>query len=100
MIGASSFMGIVAEIFIFGIIYLPCFVLLCYLIFHLIKHFYRGVALQIIPGNEADRSLPTERQPLLKPPTTSVVTLKDCAEDDGYADRMINPSRYNTEDAL
>ena len=51
-------------------------------------------------NNEANPSYPTERQPLLKPPTTSVVTLNDYDEDDGYADRMINPSRYNVQDTL
>ena len=60
----------------------------------------RGNVHQAIKGNEADPSFSTERQPLLKPPTTSVVTLKDYDEDDGYADRMINPSRYNIQDAL
>ena len=59
-----------------------------------------GNVRQVIPDNEANSSCPTEHQPLLKPPTTSVVTLNDCAEDDGYADRMINPSRYNIQDAL
>ena len=59
----------------------------------------RGNVRQDIPGNEVNPSFPTERQPLLNPPTASEVTLNDCAEDDGYADRMINPSRYNIQAA-
>ena len=83
------------------------FFLLCYLIYRLLKHcccacvaLRRGNAHQAIPGNEGDHSFPTERQPLLKPPTTSLVTMTDHDEDDGYADRMINPNRYNKEDTL
>ena len=82
-------------------IYLPFVFLLCYFIFRLLKHcccacvaVRKGNVCQVIPGNKAD-PFPTERQPLFKPPTTSVVKLNDYAEDDGYADRMINPSRYN-----
>ena len=57
----------------------------------------RGNVHQVIPGNEADPSFPTEHTPLVNHPTTSVVTLNDYAEDDGYADRMINPSRYKRQ---
>ena len=107
VIGAPSFMGYVARIFAWIIIYLPFVVIFCYVFYRLLKHcccacvaLRRCNVCQVIPGNEANPSSPTERQPLLKPPTTSVVTLKDYDEDDGYADRMINPSRYNIQDAL
>ena len=104
MIGAlSSLYGY--YVIVLGQIYWPFVVLLCYLIFCLFKYCYciaASVTLresnvrQVLPNG----SSPKERQPLLKPPTTSVVTLKDYDEDDGYADRMINPSRYNIQDAL
>ena len=51
---------------------------------------------QVLPDNEANASR-TERQPLLKPPTTSVVTLNDYDEDDDYADCIKNPGRYNRQ---
>ena len=105
MIGASSFIGLVAKIImVYGLIYLLFVVLFCYVFYHLLKHcccacvaLRRGNVRQIIPGNEADPSFPTEHQPLVNHPTTTVVTLIDCAEDDGYHDRMINPGRYNTQ---
>ena len=109
VIGATSFTGTVTYILtVFGPIYLPFVVIFCYVLYRLLKHWccacvalQRGNIHHAIPGNEAGHSLPTEHQPLLnpKPPTTSVVTLNDYDEDDGYADRMINPSRYNIQDA-
>ena len=108
MIGAPSFMRFFAVIFTFcGPIYLLFVAIFCYVSYRLLKHcccacvaLRRGNIHQIIPGNKANLSLLTERQPLLKPTTTSVVTLKDHDEDDGYADRIIHPSRYNKEDTL
>ena len=108
VMGATSFMGSVAVIFtLYGLMYLPFIVVFWYGYYCWLKHcccacvaLRRGNVHLVIPGNEANLSSPTEGQPLLKPPTTSVVTLKDYDEDDGYADRMINPSRYNIQDAL
>ena len=107
-IGAPSFMGIVTALLTgYGPIYLPFVVIFCYVCYRLLKHcccacvaLRRGNAHQVIPGNEANPSFPTERQPLLKPNIKSVVTLNDYDGDDGYADRMTIPSRYNKEDTL
>ena len=106
VIGATPFMGIFAKIFTHVVIYLPFVVIFCF-VFYSLKHcccarvaLRRGNVRQVIPDDEAYPSFATERQPLFKPPTTSVVALNECANDDGYADRMINPNRYNIQDTL
>ena len=95
LIGSFAFIG-------YGLSYWPFIVIFCYVCYRLLKYcccacvaLRRGNVRQVIPSNEANPSSTTERQPLLKPPTTSEVTLSDCAEDNRYADRMINPGQYN-----
>ena len=92
LIGASSFMrpAIIGFYFVFGPKYLPFIIIFCYVFYRLLKHcccscvaLRRGNVRQVIPGNEADSSSITEHKPLLNPPTTSEVTLNDCAEHDG-----------------
>ena len=108
VIGAPSFIRLVAAIFtFFGVIYLPFIVIFCYAIYRLVKHcccacvaLRRGNVHQATPSNEANSSFPTERQALLKPPATSMITLHDYCEYDDSVDHMTNSSRYNTEDAL
>ena len=90
------------------VIYFPFIVLLGYLIFCLLKccccacvaPMQRSNIHQVIPVGQANPSSLAEHKPLLNPPTTSEVTLNDCGEDDGYADHVMNPSRYNIQTAL
>ena len=92
VIGAPSFIRNVPFRLFLGPIFLPCFFLICCLIFRLLKHYtaniysvpsQRSNIQEVIPDNKTN-SPAGERQPLLKPPTRSVVTVNDNTEDDGY----------------
>ena len=81
-----------------------CYFLLYHVIFSLVKncfstcvavHAQRSKVHLVVTDKESINSpSSTLCQPLVNHPTTSEVTLIDCA-DEGYADRLINPSRYN-----
>ena len=80
-----------------------CYFLL-YIIFSLVKnccctcvalHAQRSKVHSILNVKESINSPSSSLcRPLVNHPTTSEITLIDCS-DDGYADCLINPSRYN-----
>ena len=82
---------------VFGLIYLPVLVLVCYLIYR----FFKWLCCTVV-ASSCRRHQPVEEegkagdQQPIPPPTHTEVNLTDYAMDDLFADRMLNPTAYNT----
>ena len=84
------------------ILILPFLVLLCYLIYRVIKYCCCCATRNMHNSSRDDADIPyaplqQQQQPLV-PLTTSVVALSDYDEDEEYPDRMVHPDGYNAKD--
>ena len=94
--------AIIAFSLVTPILFLPFLVLLCYLMYRVIKCCCRCTT-RIFHNSSCDDDIPyaplqQQQQQSLIPPTTTVVGLGDYDEDDEYPDRMVHPDGYNAKD--
>ena len=83
-----------------GPLYLPFLCLVIYIIYRIFKCccccacVTQNAFRKSSSDNKNGPSAPSEREPFLVPPTTTVVGLNDYADDDEYPDRIVNPGGY------